>query len=111
VALISSLADSALSAVTVMHSSPEQVDLAIDIVRAHWRGPVGVYPHVGTFNPPTWEFGDITPDEFAQLARGWAEQGIQIIGGCCGIRPAHIAAAKRGVAPAAGRSAGQGGSG
>ena len=110
-ALISSLADPELAAVTVMHSTPEQVDLAIDIVRAHWRGPIGVYPHVGTFNPPNWEFADISPEEFARLACGWAERGIQLIGGCCGIRPAHIAAAKRGIASAAGRSADGAGSG
>jgi S-methylmethionine-dependent homocysteine/selenocysteine methylase len=102
-ALISSLAGPELTAVTVMHSTPEQADLAIDIVRAHWQGPVGVYPHVGSFNPPSWEFEDISPEEFARLARGWTEKDVQLVGGCCGIRPAHIAAAKQAVAPAAGR--------
>jgi homocysteine S-methyltransferase len=103
-ALISRLVDPKLAAVTVMHSTPEQVDLAIDILRAHWQGPIGVYPHVGTFKAPNWEFEDISPEHFARLARGWAQRGVQLIGGCCGVRPAHIAAAKQNIAATAERS-------
>src|SRR5581483_1670839 len=32
-----------------------------------------------------------TPEYFAQSARGLAEQGARLIGGCCGIGPEHIA--------------------
>ena len=52
--------------------------------------PVGVYPHSGTFVSPNWTFGDISPEEFAAVARGWMEQGATLIGGCCGMNPAHI---------------------
>jgi S-methylmethionine-dependent homocysteine/selenocysteine methylase len=96
-ALVSSLADSRLAAITVMHSSLEQVEPALDLVRAQWQGPIGVYPHVGTFVAPNWHFEDITPEEFAAHARGWVERGARLIGGCCGIRPAHIAALKQGL--------------
>ena len=70
-ALVSSLADSRLAAITVMHSSLEQAEPAVELVRAHWQGPIGVYPHVGTFVPPHWQFEDITPEEFTAHAEGW----------------------------------------
>ena len=30
--------------------------------------------------------------EMAEHARGYAQEGMSIIGGCCGTRPEHIAA-------------------
>lgn len=35
---------------------------------------------------------DVTPSDYADLARQWRDRGATIIGGCCGIEPAHIAA-------------------
>lgn len=35
---------------------------------------------------------EITPQEYADYARLWADAGADIIGGCCGVSPAHIAA-------------------
>ena len=38
----------------------------------------------------------IGPEEYAELALEWRDEGAQIIGGCCGVTPAHIAAARDG---------------
>jgi S-methylmethionine-dependent homocysteine/selenocysteine methylase len=35
---------------------------------------------------------DVAPSDYAELARQWRDRGATIIGGCCGIEPAHIAA-------------------
>jgi S-methylmethionine-dependent homocysteine/selenocysteine methylase len=35
---------------------------------------------------------DLTPEGYANFAQKWANAGAQIIGGCCGIGPEHIAA-------------------
>ena len=35
---------------------------------------------------------DETPAFFADKARGLAELGVSVIGGCCGTTPGHIAA-------------------
>jgi S-methylmethionine-dependent homocysteine/selenocysteine methylase len=35
---------------------------------------------------------DITPDVYLRFARTWKQAGASIIGGCCGIGPAHIKA-------------------
>ena len=62
-----------------------------------------VYPNAGLPN----ELGayDERPDETAAFVREWAEAGqVNILGGCCGSTPAHIAAiaaAARGLAPRA----------
>lgn len=34
---------------------------------------------------------ELTPEAYAAHARSWHEQGCQLIGGCCGIGPEHIA--------------------
>ena len=34
---------------------------------------------------------DLQPAHYARLARRWVERGAQLIGGCCGIGPEHIA--------------------
>lgn len=32
----------------------------------------------------------LTPDDFVEQACAWVEQGVQIIGGCCGIEIEYI---------------------
>ncbi|TPG21082.1 5-methyltetrahydrofolate--homocysteine methyltransferase [Sphingomonas koreensis] len=52
---------------------------------------VMVYPNAGLPN----ELGDYDemPEETAALVRDWAENGqVNVLGGCCGSTPAHIAA-------------------
>ncbi len=63
--------------------------------------PIMVYPNAGLPN----ELGayDEAPDETAALVREWASHGqVNVLGGCCGSTPAHIAAiaeAVKGLAP------------
>ncbi len=58
--------------------------------------PLGVYPNLGHLTRDLWRFDErIGPDEYAALALGWREEGAQIVGGCCGVTPAHIRAAAR----------------
>jgi S-methylmethionine-dependent homocysteine/selenocysteine methylase/SAM-dependent methyltransferase len=58
--------------------------------------PLGVYPNLGHLAGPLWHFDDETgPDEYVKLARSWRAEGAQIVGGCCGTTPGHIAAAAR----------------
>ena len=55
------------------------------------------YPNAGLPN----ELGayDELPEQTAAFVRGWAEEGlVNILGGCCGSTPAHIAAIARAVA-------------
>ncbi len=58
---------------------------------------VSAHPNAGLPN----EFGeyDMTPEEMAKEVGEWAESGfVNIIGGCCGSTPEHIAAIAKAVA-------------
>ena len=56
---------------------------------------LGAYPNLGYYTESGWAFDRrIGGREYAELAASWREEGAQIIGGCCGVRPDHIAAAR-----------------
>lgn len=84
-------------AVMIMHTDIDVARRALPVVRRAWPGPLGVYPHVGDWTPPNWVFGEISPDAFAEQVASFAAEGAQVLGGCCGIGPAHIAALCRSV--------------
>ena len=87
------------SVVAIMHSDLDATDPALDLVFEKWRGPVAVYPHSGDWAPPDWVFSNvITPEDFVSSAKGWVNRGVQIIGGCCGLGPAHIVLLSRELA-------------
>ena len=73
-----------------------------DLARLH-PGLVMCYPNAGLPN----EFGgyDDTPDSMARVLGGFARDGLlNLVGGCCGTTPDHIAAIARaveGIAPRA----------
>jgi|ERR1035441_546144 S-methylmethionine-dependent homocysteine/selenocysteine methylase len=102
--LLSVLVGPALAAVTVMHANPEVTLDAIEIIRGHFAGHIGVYAETGNWEPPSWVFDGLTPDEYLQEAITWADRGAQLIGGCCGVGPEHIRVladglARRGLPP------------
>lgn len=77
----------------IMHTSPNDTDEAIKVLKRHWQGPVGVYPESGYFKSPDWEFVDVIPPaELVAASRRWQGLGVTAFGGCCGIGPEHIAA-------------------
>ena len=78
----------------VMHSHITDTGPALEVLAAHWQGPKMAYAETGSFAPPTWVFEEAaSPDDYADAAVGWVEDhGVQIVGGCCGTGPNHIAA-------------------
>ncbi|NBB50983.1 methionine synthase [Rhizobium sp. CRIBSB] len=92
---------------SVRHAKPFAVGLncalGADAMRPHLQELSGVadtfisaYPNAGLPN----EFGryDQSPEEMAALVAGFAEEGIvNVVGGCCGSTPAHIAAISEAV--------------
>ncbi len=60
--------------------------------------PLGVYPNLGRYLDPGWKFDErVSPEDYGLLARHWREEGAQIVGGCCGVTPEHIAAVREGL--------------
>jgi len=88
--------DGERSVVGVMHSTTNATDPGLEALRRHWRGPLLAYPESGLFEMPHWQFVDIIePNAFAEQAMGWVNQGVQVVGGCCGIGVDHIEALGR----------------
>ena len=65
-------------AVNVMHTEPDTIAAALGVVTSQWSGAVGVYPELGDFQMPNWNFTSrLTPADLAEKReRGWnSEQG------------------------------------
>jgi homocysteine S-methyltransferase len=101
--LLGALTDPSLAAVTVMHADPGLTLDAIETVRRHYAGPVGVYAETGGWQPPNWVFDGLTPAGYLQQAITWAGHGARLIGGCCGTGPGHIRALADGLSRGSGR--------
>jgi homocysteine S-methyltransferase len=79
--------------ISIMHSSPNDTDEAIDVLRRYWAGPIGAYPESGYFKMPEWTFVDIIPpEELVAKSKVWRKSGVTAFGGCCGLGPDHIKA-------------------
>lgn len=101
--IISILDDWPVDAAGIMHTPSNLVADALTILRCSFDGPLMAYPDSGYFKSPHWQFEDvITPPELRRYAEDWIDEGAQILGGCCGLSPEHIAALaplKRGPTP------------
>ena len=66
---------------------------------------VSAHPNAGLPNPLSPSGYDETPEQLAAEIVDWARNGyVNIVGGCCGTSPAHIAAIAQGVAGIAPRA-------
>jgi homocysteine S-methyltransferase len=81
--------------VTVFHSPVDATDAALDVVKAHWNGPIGIYPeaertdYVHAHRDESVDT-KLTPDEFVARAQRWVAEGVQVVGGCCGVELEYI---------------------
>ena len=78
---------------------PDHVPGMVSWLRDFTDLALGVYPNLGYLSAGGWRSEAATGGaEYAGLALGWREEGAQIIGGCCGVGPEHIAAARLALA-------------
>ena len=71
--------------VGIMHSTVDATALGLDMLLRRWDGPVMAYPEATAEH-------SIEPDAFAAHCRGWVDNGVQIVGGCCGTTIEHVRA-------------------
>jgi len=77
---------------------PNDATAGLRELTAARQEPCGVYPHIGRFDPPEWHFTDeYHPLALLEEARLWRDMGVQVIGGCCGTTPDHIAVLATGL--------------
>ena len=77
-------------------AGPEEMAEAATELLASCPVPVIIQPNAGL---PLLEEGKtifpLGPDRFSSLTAAFAEQGAQVVGGCCGTSPDHIAALRK----------------
>ena len=75
----------------IMHSTIETMDPGLNALFERWHGPVMAYPETSSqFRRGVGH--SVEPAVFAGHCRDWVEDGVQIIGGCCGTTIEHIRA-------------------
>lgn len=88
-------------AVLVNCTPPENITQALGKMKEFCSLPYGGFAHIGRFSPPSWKFeffpqfietDQWLPERYASEAKHWCTYGANILGGCCGTSPAHIAA-------------------
>ena len=91
--IVEILEDFDVEAAGIMHSESEVTGDALEILKSAFDGPLTAYPDSGHMKMPDWQFEEvISVPDFIEFARGWRENGAQVIGGCCGLGVEHIAA-------------------
>ncbi|MFP6698412.1 MAG: homocysteine S-methyltransferase family protein [Alphaproteobacteria bacterium] len=91
--IVAVLKDHEVAAAGIMHSPADVIGDALDILGGIFSGPLVAYPDSGYFKSPSWQFEEVMPPhELHRFASSWINQGVQIVGGCCGLSPEHIAA-------------------
>jgi homocysteine S-methyltransferase len=82
-----------ISALLTMCAPAESMRGLAPFLRQHTTLPIGAYPNNGQYDMWEWRWENVlAPEEFALRARGLVDEGMNIIGGCCGTRPVDIAA-------------------
>ncbi len=72
---------------------------AMPLLRAATKRPIGAYANALMPIAKDWkreglllrDLRDLTPEDYAGFVAQWRAAGAEIVGGCCGIGPAHIA--------------------
>lgn len=87
------LIDPELDVVGIMHTNIDYIDEAISTIRRYWNGPIMAYPDSGHFTMPDWQFeAVIQPKDYAARVQKWADNGVSVIGACCGMGVDHLQA-------------------
>ena len=72
--------------ILIEHSDINATGHAVKTAKNNFDGILGVYPNRGYYEKPHWKFVDnMTPEDYLNEARSWVENGVKIIGGCCGV--------------------------
>jgi len=91
--IVSLLGSHEIAAAGIMHTPSDLVSDALRVLKSVFDGPLLAYPDSGYFRSPHWQFEDvISPEDLRSFAEEWIAQGVQVVGGCCGLGPEHIAA-------------------
>jgi len=82
-----------IEVVGIMHTNIDFISEAIATIRKYWKGPIMAYPDSGHFVMPDWQFEEaISPEKYAVRVQQWADEGVNVLGACCGMGVEHLKA-------------------
>ena len=62
--------------INIMHTDFDDVLSALDVLKSHWGGPIGVYAHSGKMIGTKQTFDNvISPETYRDFAEKWIGQG------------------------------------
>jgi S-methylmethionine-dependent homocysteine/selenocysteine methylase/SAM-dependent methyltransferase len=77
---------------------PDHVAGTVGYLRYFTDLPLGVYANIERGFEPAALSDGTAPVSYDDLAMQWRAEGAQILGGCCGVGPEHLEAARRKLA-------------
>ena len=79
--------------ILIAHSDINVTGHAVKTAKNNFDGVLGAYPNRGYYEKPHWKFIDnMSPEDYLNEAKSWVKNGVQIIGGCCGVGVEEIKA-------------------
>ena len=96
---LAALGNTPVEAVLFNCSDAPAIVNAMPLLRAATERLIGAYANAFMPIAKDWkrqdfrlrDLRDLTPEDYVHFVAQWRAQGAQIVGGCCGIGPAHIA--------------------
>ena len=79
-----------LEGIAIFHSLATDTTAALPVLRKHWDGLVIAYPeaeredYTATLRDQS-ETANLAPEDLPDLFNAWIADGVQVVGGCCGI--------------------------
>ncbi len=79
----------------IFHSRIENVNRAVEVALEEWSGPLMAYPDAGATDLLI-KWRDLTKsneestEDYLKAAKNWVNQGVQIVGACCGFGVEYI---------------------
>jgi methionine synthase I (cobalamin-dependent) len=76
--------------VALFHSLVNDTSAGLQVLKKHWDGLIALYPESGRTDYTATlrnqlEDDNITAQELPDILNRWIEQGVQVVGGCCGV--------------------------
>ena len=88
---VKSLTGTNVDLISIMHTDVDYVEECLEILSSEWTGLTGVYAHSGQMKDGDWTFNDVIgKEEYSRHVSSWIQQGVNLVGGCCGITTDHM---------------------
>lgn len=92
---VKELAGESIDAMMIFHSTIDAVNAGLPVLKEHWSGPIVVYPETdrSDYTLPQRDANvtsNVSAQEYPGIAEKWVGQGVQVIGGCCGVNLEYI---------------------